>query len=85
MTCIKTGAHVYFAEHRTYAICDIHEFDGEFWVLRVTPTFIHTPIRKIIHAKINHISEEWSGNPHTMVVCYADRKYYGYEGKPIDG
>lgn len=37
MTCIKTGADVWLAQHNCYVHCDAHEFaDGEVLLLRTT-------------------------------------------------
>lgn len=80
MACIKTGAQVYLVEHGVYAICDIHQFANGMWVLRMNPDVSSQPIREELHARIEKVTQDWSGTTNTSVVEYCDYKYYGYDG-----
>lgn len=85
MTCIKTGAQVYFKDPHRYIICDIHQFSNGMWVLRANSTWRTNPIRGYLHATVEKSVQDWPGEPHTFVVEYIDYTYHGYDGVPISG
>lgn len=81
MTCVKTGAHVFYEEYHEFGYGDMHQFNGAF-VFRESGRS-NKPINGSdkINYQVFNILEDWKGNPGT-VVCGGVMDH-GYEGKPI--
>lgn len=82
-TPIKTGAHVFFEEYKTFAVGDMFQINN-LYLFRINGqvTEHHAPLRDELHFQIFEVLHEFPGKPHGVVAC-AGVMDHGYDGKPV--